>query len=76
MTNQSKELHFVKDDEAREVNSGRGRHPSTAVEGEELHLVRDGSRWSDTTNEIVDGPLVQRPLKFVKDRKPSRSLGR
>ena len=76
MTDNSKELRFVKDDEAREAGSGQEKHPPIAVDVEELHFVRDGSRWSDTTNEIVDGPLVQRPLTFVKDRKRSRDLGR
>jgi hypothetical protein len=69
MTNQSKELHFVKDAHVGESGSGEERHLSRAVDGDQLHFVKDAKA------KIVDTELEGHPpsagdcegLYFVKD---------
>ena len=76
MPDKLKQLHFVKDDEAGDADSQRGRELSRAVDGEPIYVVEDAGRTAEAAAEIVGGPLGLRPLKFAKDRKRSIDLGR
>ena len=69
MTDNCKELHFVKDDEAGDSDSGRGRHLSRTGDDKELRFVKDReARTVDSGQERqLSGAVEGEQLHFVKD---------
>ena len=69
MTDNCKELHFVKDDEAGDSDSGRGRLLSRTGDDKQLRFVKDReARTVDSGQERqLSGAVEGEQLHFVKD---------